>query len=238
MHTKTYQNLSRADYEFLYRKWQDRPMKAFIPEAEVRDGIFVDLCTGPGRLALAAAQKGYDNVYGVDESVAMLRGSVTPDRLKVRWVCADVLHFLQNFRHIGADVIACKQAINYWLSPIRTEMERHLILVEEVLVPGGIFVFNTFHKLPPPEWQTRAYTIEEVEYAEMFRSVVQSDGSYRIPHFQTASVPGLGETMSHFTEFWWLDVDQIEEVAKRVFSEVELVKEGASILFRCTKAKK
>ncbi len=143
-----YDRFSRFYDRFVQAHSKDsaESLRSFLAETlQLKPGHTVlDLCTGTGSSALAAARHEGVRVIGIDFSLGMLREALrkSPPENAPFWVQADVQ--MLPVGDATADRVSCSYAI-YELS--REVRNRMLSEVVRVLKPGGRFVM--MEHLPP-----------------------------------------------------------------------------------------
>jgi len=131
----------------------------------------LDLCCGTGTLALSFAGRGW-KVYGLDRSSAMLEEAQRKEQEldmegAVTWVQADARDFTLPE---SVDLVTCTyDSLNYLLTP--EDLRRAFRCVQQVLRPGGLFVFDmntpwTFEH----NWNNRTYFVEDDDLALIIQS--------------------------------------------------------------------
>ncbi len=118
----------------------------------IRPKMFLDLCCGDGRFAVAMARKGI-NVTGVDASPHMLRYArqrALKARVKINFVRQEMQHL---YIRTKFDLVTCWfDSMNYLLT--KRELDTVFRKVNRVLKNGGLFIFdmNTIYGLSV-NWQ-------------------------------------------------------------------------------------
>lgn len=117
------------------------------------------------------------------------------------------------------DVAFCLQAINYWFC------DETVGMVERVLRPGGLFVFNTFNVKPPETPVVKQYDMDGDSFVEVSWSVGDI-----VQHVQIRS--GMEP---HFNSFRWVSPDEFHATLGKYFSRVNEKVNGPSSLYVCHK---
>lgn len=128
-----------------YDRWSAY-LTGLLKEADIRDGLVLELGCGTGSMTLRLAQAGYDMI-GVDISEEMLQ---IAQEKKEKSGC-DILYLLQDMTEfelygtVRAVICVC-DSLNYLLE--EEEILSVFRLVNNYLDPGGLFIFdfNTIHK--------------------------------------------------------------------------------------------
>ena len=191
----------------------------------------LDLCCGRGDLAIWAKTNGATEVTAVDACGSMMDKTALT-KAGVGYTTSAVVYALRRFGAQRFDLIACRQAVNYWLADI-SEGEA----VAQVLPPGGQFVFNTFNHSPGPQPKVTAdYELNDRHYLEV---------SYcrAIPRGYWGSELGL-EVVSHLqccegeipheTQFYWIPEKAFHEILDRWF-DTRVINRGRGSTWVCTK---
>lgn len=124
----------------------DQEVEQVLALSGITTGSALDLCCGPGRHAIALAQRGFQ-VTGVDRAAFLLekaRDLAGEKKIKVEWVQADMLHFE---RANSYDlVVSLFHSFGYFEKKL--DDLRVLQHIFASLKPGGIFVIDVNSK----EW--------------------------------------------------------------------------------------
>ncbi len=222
-------DLSGEDYCKLYERYLKRPVDELLLSAGPVEGKKVlDLCAGALRLSKRAKELGAAGVAAFDKS---------PKMMDVPWKheAADIFIIgeveFTNYDLFGAlfpfDLVACQQAINYWFN------ERTFgYLVENIIVDGGAFVFNTFGKKPPAKPTVREYQISGVQFMEVYQLV--GDMVYHV-QMRRGMKP-------HATRFKYITRQEFGIVIEKLIAEGKLHsfkirEDGNTDIYICRKGK-
>lgn len=208
-------------YKKLYERfYEGRSVEDFFDLAgSMKDKKVLDLCGGDGRLSLEAVGRGAREAWLVEKERPMISNAawassrvvVCPQRLETA-----LEYFLK--AELRFDCALCRQAVNYWLN------EETAKPLADVLVRGGIFVFNTFNRKPPTKPAVKEYELNGVRFVEA--SWLAGD---IVHHVQ------IREGMPcHANSFKWLSPEYLENILTLSFL-ITLKKEGGTSLYRCVK---
>lgn len=205
-------------YEVLYAKYLDREDDVLLKAAKMKQGDRVlDLCAGTLKQSFAALEMGAIKVVAVEKSQDMT--PLTQD-IDVRHQTVDsFLSYSDNLYESYFDVVICRQAVNYWISPWGVEM------LCKMIKPGGRFVFNTFNRQPSEIPLVKSYQFNDLAYCEVSQLV-----RGMVHHIQMCV--GLEP---HFTKFRWISPESFDDILKGYFS-VNRISNGGSDLYICTKS--
>ncbi len=210
-----------ATYQQLYQRFYDgRPSTELLELlGPIAGKHLVDLCGGDGRLTRAALQMGVQHVTLVDAAAAMVVPALWQEpRVDIRIMqVADWLTAC-HVNNDRVDVIACQQAVNYWLDAETAP------LIAAVLAPGGAFVFNTFHQQPPTTPVVKQYQLEGHAFAEVSWLVGDI-----LHHLQVRE--GLAP---HYTSFRWLPAELLQHLLAPHFN-IRILRKGSTALYQCIK---
>lgn len=196
------------EYYQLYARFQNSPIDRLFEGVDLTGKTVLDLCAGNGRLSLWALKNGAIHCDLVDRSWEMLPDIKTiPNAIET--FNMDVRQFAEQFNFKRQyDIMACQQAINYWLDH---QTQRRPILGELVknLNPtGGVFVFNTFDTDPGTVPVVRQYKIDDESFIEVTYRI-----NDQIYHFQ-----GKEGVKPHLTRFKWYPYDKIMKLVRPHFN--------------------
>jgi len=180
---------------------------------------FLDLCCGEGQLTRGAIEENIRHACMVDAEPEMLPLEEKRSPF-ARMFPFTVERALRHFREerIHFERAACRQAVNYWLTPHTAEM------LHAVMTPGGIFAFNTFNEKPPEKPRVLEYELEGQHFTE-----VSWLAEGMVHHVQVRE--GLPP---HTTHFWWIPPEQFRKLLEPYFS-VEEIRKGKTSLYKCIK---
>lgn len=205
-------------YVKLYKRFLCRSPDELISLAgDLVGKTVLDLCTGGGRLALAAS-KTAALVIAVDQDQEMMNGMNSTDvPSNLRGICRSVEEVLDSIAPV--DVVFCQQGVNYWFS---NETVKNL---KDIIVPGGLFIFNTFHKKPSSALRCwKSLYLEGVTYLEC--SWLVGDMVYHVQ---------VTEGMEpDFNFFRWIPPEEFKAVLGPYF-DVDEERDGATSLYRCVR---
>jgi ubiquinone/menaquinone biosynthesis C-methylase UbiE len=200
------------------RDYQERPPQEFLRLAEPMSGRRVlDLCGGDGRLSTAACAAGAASVTMVECELQMVppalrRGSSIMIHYKpVHEALAELAEAGERF-----DLVACQRAVNYWLT------SETVVALVAVMAPAGLFVFDTFHRPPPPEPQVSAYKFAGHAFAEV---------SWRVGDF-VHHVQARDGMLAHATCCRWIPPPRFRTLLRAYFRVTER-REGDASIYRC-----
>jgi len=217
-----YANMTAQEYKALYERFQSHSAGDMLKATGVdfKGKTVIDLCTGFGYAALAAKEFGAAAVTGIDIV------NFTSDELAKNGISFNLFDFVTNGEIVipdspglSADIIVCRQAINYWVSLLRLEG------VANRLNKGGVFIFNTFSKAPSSKPTVKQYTIGGREYAEIF----YIDKRY-VHHVQC--IEGL---YPHVTKFEFISRKEFHDMLKISFTSVKMSSVGNADIYCCYK---
>lgn len=180
---------------------------------ELKGKKVADLCAGGGRLTRMALEAGAE-VTMIDESIDMMSDAPREASQHV----SPIAKWLRNFGLVQRyDALFCQQGINYWLDESVAKALRH------VVVPDGVFVFNTFNTKPSPEPTLKHYELDGVKFVE---ASWLSAGD-NVEHVQMRA----GEP-PHTTRFRWIAPEMFRAWLSPWF-ELEEIIEGPSTVWVC-----
>ncbi len=194
-------------YEKLYARFLKRDPKELFNEVDVKNKCVVDLCSGGGRLTLAALELGATHVTLVDECYNMI-GKVGSAKVNIQ--NRSVQDFVCDYKTKLYDIAVCQQAINYWFSDV------NICNLSEKIVKGGYFIFNTFNKKP-----LNVPFIKEYMYDGLFHTEINQLIDNVVYHSQYCE--GLPP---HHTSFRWIERAEYRLTLKKYFSKVREIKLG------------
>lgn len=208
-------------YSALYRRYLVGPSVTELLHLlePLRGARFLDLCSGEGELALNAIAAGAGATAVVDVQPLMIAPAVRRCA-QIQVLTHDVHDALVHLRarHEFFDRVACRQAVNYWLTADSAK------LVWLVLASGGVFAFNTFNVKPPKRPRVLEYPLDGHHFTEV--SWLVGD---RVHHVQ------IREGMApHATSFRWISPEEFREMLEPHFRVAE-VRRGKTSLYRCEK---
>ena len=206
--------------ELYWRYHQGRDVAELIDLMEPVKGMsFLDLCAGDGRLTLAALEKEVKKATLIEAERQMIPAALCDNRL-VRIHVDQVQATLAAMQTRGEffDRIVCRQGVNYWLDYESAK------LVATVLVPGGIFAFNTFNQKPSETPRVLQYELDGHTFVEISWLVNET-----VHHLQVRE--GL---LPHYTSFMWIPPDLLRSILEPHFVVVEQRRDKTS-LYRCEK---
>jgi len=201
-------------YRLLYSRYFERKPEELLALVGPLTGKKVlDICGGNGRASIAALAMGASECTLIDSCLEMIPDDLDP-RIRVENV--EVCHA---FRYmLDYDVAVCQQAINYWFD------EDTIRLLYEAMVPGGVFVFNTFNQRPSTKPMVKEYEYKDLNYVEIswrMGEVVQ--------HVQICQ--GMEP---HTTSFQWIPSITFKMTMKPWF-EVTEIKIGKTTIYKCVR---
>ena len=211
-------------YQALYAKYLKRPVTELtsLYDGDLKGKVVWDLCSGNGEIALACVDAGAAKVVAVDSSWGMLSNLVNKDlngRLDV--YSSPVEHYLAKKKESGrdwADVVFCRQAVNYWLD------EHAARKLAGVMKPGSQFIFNTFNAKP-----SEKPTVKDYEYNGHFFVEVSWLVGDMVYHTQARD--GME---SHSTQFKWISKDDFLRILGEWYA-IYIVEDGHTSIYRCTR---
>lgn len=121
---------------------------------------------------------------------------------------------------LKADLITCKQAINYWAM-----YDSLFPYIAEMLAPGGIFMLNTFAKCPEQGVTHREYIFNGVHYLEVAFTVDDT-----IHHWQHTACDDDITTFFFFEEAYFREV-----LTKAGFKHIKKIQDDNSVYYICSK---
>lgn len=211
-------------YEALYAKYiHKRPVTDLLGRAgDIDDKRVLDLCCGTGRLLKGCVARGA-TVTGVDSCLGMI-GELTdwvsansPD--STIYACTVESYLLYCSAHrVKYDVVFCRQAVNYWLNLEKAE------LLARSVVPGGLFIFNTFSNKPSEIPVVKEYEYRGHHFVEMSWLV---DGM--VHHVQVRD--GLPP---HTTSFMWISPDSFFQILSPYF-DLHVDTDDRTTVYVCTR---
>lgn len=218
-------------YRRLYAKYLDkRPASELVDLAgDLEDKTVVDLCSGEGEITRLCLERGAYRVYMVDSESDMM--DLEPlYGFQVQPCVVDVGTWLCNFRQGGlppfADVVFCRQAVNYWFM---SETSRYL---PSIMKSGGTFIFNTFHKKPSSKPTVKEYSCDGHEFVEVHWLVPDQNGSGLdfVHHVQIRD--GLP---CHATQFTWISHEEFHSRLLGMYFLTEEIVDGSTSIYICRK---
>jgi len=221
-------------YRKLYANYLDRrPAAELVDLVDVDDGVVVDLCCGEGEITKLCLDRGADKVYMVDSEPRMIDVEYfRQGGYRVEILTMEVAIYLWNYCRSGlppfADVVFCRQAVNYWFA---SEMADNLPCI---IKPGGRFIFNTFNRKPSEKPTIKEYLHDGSHFVEV-SWLVPNQGGSGIDFVHHVQIRDRME--SHTTRFAWISpVEFHTRLREMGFSIKESVDGGASI-YVCTREK-
>ncbi|MDF2881278.1 MAG: hypothetical protein K0R54_1835 [Clostridiaceae bacterium] len=208
-----------TEYEKLYQRYFNRSSKVLVDLAKIQKGDSVlDLCGGNGRLTFEAHNQG-GIVFYVDQEIEM-----TPiEELKKRHISffnLSVEEFVNQFHNrMRFNAIFCQQAVTYWF------LSTSIAKFSELLIPNGVFIFNTFSKKPTKEPIIKEYEIDGVKFIE---TSYLKEGDI-VHHIQERE--GYEK---HETEFAWISEETFLEKLSPYF-KVDIIKDNNTAIYVCRK---
>ena len=209
---------NRETYEALYARYLDHPPEALLNAAELKTGeSLLDLCAGNLRLARQGRAMGAVGITAVDESFDMSLGA---DHTNINCYHVPVDHMLERciLSQKTYEVVACQQAINYWLTPALAKA------VSQIMRPKvGRFVFNTFNTAPPGYPVFKEYVRDGLRFGEAY---YMHQGM--VYHVQMRE--GLAP---HMSQFRWISPEEFNLWLSPHFVKVSRITEGKSDIWVC-----
>lgn len=204
--------LAEDRYSILYARYFDRKPEELLSLAGSLTGKKVlDICGGNGRASIAALTMGASECTLVDSCLEMI-----PDDLDSR-IRVENVDVCVAFRHLtGYEVAICQQAVNYWFN------KDAIRLLYSAMVPGGVFVFNTFNQRPSTKPTVKEYKYKDLNYVEISQRMGET-----VHHIQTCEC-----FEPHTTKFQWIPSITFKTVMKPWF-EVTVTKQGKTSIYKC-----
>jgi SAM-dependent methyltransferase len=203
-------------YQKLYGRYLQKGPERFFVKCDPSGKHILDLCCGGGQLTQYALDNGASYVYMVDLSLQMINPEFKGYGRTSKIECA-VEEFLPlNSHEKRFDIIVSRQAVNYWLKNVDAKD------IADALVPGGMFVFNTFGNKPTETPMVREYYHRGCKYREvsfMFQN--------KVHHVQCCD-----EMEPHMTVFDWIDRQEYVDRLSPYFDCEEVI-EGPSSMWHC-----
>lgn len=181
---------------------------------------FLELCCGEGQLTRAAFTAGAGTAAVVDAETLMIPTALKTDS-RVDTRAGHVREVLSQMKVKGElfHVVACRQAVNYWLSDTSAGG-----LVASVLRKDGVFAFNTFNTRPLKKPRVLEYEHAGSQFAEVSWLVGNT-----VHHVQ------IREGMApHATSFLWISPKQFRERLEPFF-RVREQRSGKTSFWHCVK---
>lgn len=211
-------------YETLYSRFVNGRDESQLLEllAPLQGARVLDLCCGKGTLTLKALEAGANSVVAVDAEPKMMTPALIehPNVKIFETDVGDALQFLRTYDE-SFDRVVCRQAINYWLD------EETVELTAAILIPEGIFAFNTFNEKPTEKPHAREYELENRTFVEVNWMIDEM-----VHHLQVCE----GMT-HHHTVFRWLSPEHIHTILEPFFIVTEH-RHGKTSLYQCRKRRR
>lgn len=213
-------------YKRLYLKYtNEESVKSFVDKFDIlfSGKQVVDLCCGEGIISKICSRRGASCVFMVDQEKDMMPLILEKDN-KIIKINESVHSFLSKFYNLcfpfrKIDIVFCRQGINYWFDE---ESIQHL---SQIMVSGGVFIFNTFNTCPPPVPMIKEYEIDGDRFVEISYSL--SDGTIHHAQIREGYEP-------HLTSFKWVSPENFEEILKKYFN-IEVKREGKTDYYKCVR---
>ena len=127
-----------------------------------------------------------------------------------------------------ADVVFCRQAVNYWFM---SELSKNL---KCIIKPGGLFIFNTFNQQPDTTPLVKEYDYDGHRFVEISWLVPNQGGSDidMVHHVQIRE-----EMLPHTTQFAWISREMFQERLHRYF-DISIRTDGGTDIYVCTRKAK
>jgi 2-polyprenyl-3-methyl-5-hydroxy-6-metoxy-1,4-benzoquinol methylase len=205
-------------YATLYARYFKRPVADLFHGIDLKGKRLLDLCGGGGRLSTYAASMGAKVVY-LEAETRMVPHF--PKDMGIWVVNQTVEEALPNAIGFGQswDVVACQQAVNYWLTATTARM------VSKVIDTDGLFVFNTFNNMPSVPVVKQYHLADTgLDYVEVSQLV---DGMVHHVQCATGMVP-------HTTVFRWITREEYLGLLTPYFACEERV-DGPTSIWVCRK---
>jgi len=117
------------------------------------------------------------------------------------------------------DIVACRQAINYWFNA------RSVALLASLVRSGGVFVFNTFNTRPSETPKIKQYHHKGVSFTE----ISYVDPTNMVHHVQ------IREGMEpHVAKFQWIAPDSFDLFLGKYF-KIEKTTRNRTDYYKCIK---
>jgi 2-polyprenyl-3-methyl-5-hydroxy-6-metoxy-1,4-benzoquinol methylase len=214
-------------YELLYAAYfKSRAAHELLAFAgDLRGKRVLDLCAGNCRIGKAAIEMGAQQVVAIDQEWDMLPVQtplgVTAHNMDVWSALCYFRAGQENRTEQPFDVVVCQQAANYWL---KDKSPGVIDLLQTIMGPGAVFVFNTFNRKPPTKPMVKEYEFGGRQYVEMSWLV---NGT--VHHVQI-----MGGHEPHTTSFDWISPAEFRKLLKPHF-EVKERRKGNTSIYYCTK---
>ena len=202
-------------YEKIYSRFLLKGPEIFFSKQSPKGLVVTDLCSGGGIVTRYALSHGAIHVNMVENEEKMMPKDLVENN-RTTWFGRDVEYFLKEMDTDRADIITCRQGVNYWLKHVDTKN------IAKKLVKGGMFVFNTFGNKPPERPKVREYFHGGRAYCEVSYCVGDV-----VHHIQ--AVDGFEP---HVTSFDWLSDEFIREKLNSHF-DCEVSVDKASSMWYC-----
>ncbi|MFA7219338.1 MAG: hypothetical protein WC119_02405 [Synergistaceae bacterium] len=224
MRTNEYDTLTADDYNKMYWRFLKWPPEELLDHADMKAGdVVVDLCCGANTyLSKAAIIKGASLVHAVDRSKCLKCAPIE----KIHTYCMSVSEYLKHCMDIYnmefADIIACRQGINYFFKEMKNADWVHLT---NIMKNDSVFVFNTFRKCPPESPVVRECYNGDKKYVEVYWSL-----NSVVHHIQVAE--GYAP---HTTSFDYISRDEFTETLSKYFRSVVIASRENTDIYTCRK---
>ena len=216
-------NMDGETYNLLYKRYLKRSPRELLELAGMKEGDVVwDLCAGSnGIVAEEALKMGAKKVIAIDANTEVTCLRELSDKVKV--ACGYAESFFASFliqrsklTEDVPNVVVCRQGTNYWFE------KESIKNLASTMLPGSMFVFNTFRQEPSPEPSFKKYEIDGRHYVEVWQ--LNDD---IVHHVQIAE--GLEP---HSTSFRWITPEEFETTLKPFFN-VKVHVDNKSSIYVC-----
>lgn len=180
-------------YKLLYARYFERSVGHFLFKIDLKNKSVLDLCCGSGRVSEYAITNGAIILHALDNSLDMVPMTIR-NNPNIEFMWTTVEDFFKSNLSFKYDVIVCQQAVNYWFNNVSAKS------IANCLNSNGVFVFNTFNKIPSTKPVVKEYVLNDKAYCEVSYLI-----GNEVLHMQ--SVEGM--TM-HTTKFDWISPEKFE----------------------------
>lgn len=155
----TYRNTSVENLPWYYPKL-DEDLKTSIKKLGLRNGVFLDLGTGPATQAIELAKLGFD-VVGTDISSAAIEKAklrAKKEDIRIKFIVDDILETKLKPRQFD---FIFDRGVFHTMNP--ESRGKFADTIKRILKPGGFYFMKCFSTKTPGTWGPHRFTKEQIK---------------------------------------------------------------------------